>query len=260
MITLKKKSYTLIQLSKNDINARYANSFLGIAWAYVMPLVTILVFWYVFQLGFKNPPINDAPYILWFSAAYIPWIYYVDITTTGCNCLVEYSFLVKKIKFDVEYIPLVKVISALFVHVFFIFFLFLMYLIYGMKPDLYNFQIIYYLFATTFLGLAVTWLTSAVNVFFKDLNSLYNVLVQVGFWVTPILWNEDTMVNTHIRRVLAINPMHYIINGYRDSLIYHRWFWEKPLEMIVFWSITVLLWIIGRSAFIRLKPYFADEV
>ena len=63
---------TILQLAKNDIRSRYSNSLLGIVWAFVMPLVTILVFWYVFQRGFKNLPVGDAPYILWFSAAYIP--------------------------------------------------------------------------------------------------------------------------------------------------------------------------------------------
>ena len=116
--------HTLIQLSRNDIKAKYANSLLGIVWAFAMPLVTILVFWYVFHLGFKNLPVGNAPYILWFSAAYVPWIFFVDLTTFGCNSLVEYSFLVKKIKFNIQYIPIVKTLSALFVHVFFVIFLF----------------------------------------------------------------------------------------------------------------------------------------
>lgn len=251
---------TLLQLSRNDIKSKYANSIFGIVWAFVMPLVTILVFWYVFQLGFRNPPIQNAPYILWFSAAYVPWIFFVDVTTAGCNSLVEYSFLVKKIKFNIRYIPFVKVISALFVHVFFIAFLFVMYLIYGFKLQWYNIQILYYTFCTAMLGLGLVWLLSAVNVFFKDLTSLYNVLIQIGFWVTPIVWNENTMVDEQIRRVLEINPMHYVVNGYRDSLIFHRWFWENPYETLSFWAITAAFLVIGRIVFVKLEPFFADEV
>ena len=145
----------LIQLSRNDIKAKYANSLLGIIWAFAMPLATILVFWYVFQLGFKNLPVEDAPYILWFSAAYVPWIFFVDITTYGCNSLVEYSFLVKKIKFNIQYIPVVKVVSSLFVHLFFIAFLFGMYFVYGYKFELYNLQVFYYSFAICALGLGL---------------------------------------------------------------------------------------------------------
>ncbi len=60
------KVKTVFELSRNDIKARYSNSLLGIIWAFAMPLITILVFWYVFQLGFKNLPVGNAPYILWF--------------------------------------------------------------------------------------------------------------------------------------------------------------------------------------------------
>ena len=255
-----KKINTLIQLSRNDIKAKYSNSLLGVIWAFAMPLVTILVFWYVFQLGFKNLPVGDAPYILWFSAAYVPWIFFVDVTTFGCNSLVEYSFLVKKIKFNIQYIPVVKVISALFVHVFFVAFLFVMYFVYGYKFELYNLQVIYYSIAICALGLGLVWLLAAINVFFKDLNSLYNVIIQIGFWVTPILWNEETMVNDSVRRVLSANPMHYIVNGYRDSMLFHRWFWENPYETASFWAITIAFWVIGRLVFKKLSPFFADEV
>lgn len=254
------KIRTLIQLSRNDIKSKYSNSLLGIVWAFAMPLVTILVFWYVFQLGFKNLPVGDAPYILWFSAAYIPWIFFVDITTAGCNSLVEYSFLVKKIKFDIEYIPLLKLISALFVHLFFIVFLVIMYVIYGYSISGYNLQIFYYTFATCALGLGLTWLLSSITVFFKDMNSLFSVIIQIGFWVTPILWNEETMVNETVKSVLSLNPMHYIVNGYRDSLLFHEGFWNNPKETISFWGITVFIWILGRIVFKKLSPFFADEV
>lgn len=250
----------LLQLARNDIKSKYSNSLLGIIWAFVMPLITILVFWYVFQMGFKNPPVEDAPYILWFSAAYVPWIFFVDITTAGCNSLVEYSFLVKKIKFNVQLIPLMKLISSLFVHSFFVLFLFLMYMIYGYHLSIYNIQVIYYSLAAAVFGLGLVWLLSAVNVFFKDMNSLFNVIIQIGFWVTPILWNEETMVDEGVRRVLSLNPMHYVVNGYRNSLLFEKWFWESPGEALGFWALTAVIWTLGRLVFKKLSPFFADEV
>lgn len=254
------RAKTIFELSRNDIKAKYSNSLLGIIWAFVMPLITILVFWYVFQLGFKNLPVGNAPYILWFSAAYIPWIFFTDVLTSGCNCLVEYSFLVKKIKFDVSIIPVIKLISALFVHIFFIVFIMIMCLVYGYDLSIFNIQALYYTFATGVLTLGLSWLLSAVTVFFKDMTSLVNVCVQIGFWVTPILWNEDTMVNESVKYALMLNPMHYIVNGYRNSFIFKKWFWETPQETIYFWVITLLILVIGRIVFKRLKPFFADEV
>lgn len=250
----------LLRLSRNDIRARYAGSLFGILWAFAMPLVTILVFWYVFELGFRNVPVDDAPYILWFSAAYIPWVFFTDCTSAGCQSLVEYSYLVRKIRFDVRIIPLIKTVSAAFIHIFFVLFLLGMYRIYGYPLRGSCLQLVYYGFAAAMLAMGLNWLLSAVNVFFKDMSSLYSLFVQVGFWVTPILWNEATMVNESVRKVLSLNPMHYIVNGYRDSLLTGRLFWEKPGETALFWGITAVLWALGLGVFARLRPFFADEV
>ena len=134
-------------------------------------------------------------------------------------------------------------------------------LIYGYDLSIYNIQAIYYTFAAGVFSLGLIWLLSAVTVFFKDMTSLVNVCVQIGFWVTPILWNEDTMVNHSAKECTDIEyPMHYIVNGYRNSFIYKRWFWENPQETAYFWVATLVILIIGRIVFKRLKPFFADEV
>lgn len=250
----------IIQLARNDIKSRYANSFLGIIWAFVMPLITILVFWYVFQMGFKNLPVGDAPYILWFSAAYIPWVFFSDMIISGSGSLIEYSFLVKKIKFNVGTIPIIKLVSSAFVHLFFIVFLFIMFGVYGYGFNPYNLQVIYYALATAVYGLGLVWLLSALSVFFKDMISIVNVCIQIGFWITPILWNEESMVDESVAKVLSLNPMHYIINGYRESFIFHNWFWENGSGTLYFWTVTIIIFIIGALIFRRLKPFFADEV
>ena len=105
----------LLALASNDLRAKFAASFLGVIWAFIQPLVTILVFWFVFQLGFRNPPVDDVPFILWFIPAYLVWTFFTEGLLAASNCLMEYSYLVKKVNFRVSIIPLVKVLSSLFV-------------------------------------------------------------------------------------------------------------------------------------------------
>ena len=250
----------IFQLAKNDIKSKYSNSILGVIWAVVVPLVTILVFWYVFQMGFKNLPVGDAPFMLWFAVAYIPWVFFGDVLISGSGCLIEYSYLVKKIKFDIRCIPFVKLLSTLFIHIFFIFFIFLMMFCFHYPVSIYNVQVIYYMAAVCCFSLGLVYLLSAITVFFKDTASIVNIIVQIGFWVTPIMWNEETMVDEGVRNILGLNPMHYIIVGYRDSFLNHRWFWENAGESIFFWIVTVLLFFIGWSVFRKMSPFFADEV
>ena len=69
----------IFELAKNDFKAKYAGSFLGVVWAFVQPLVTVLVMWFVFEKGFRSKPVDDVPFILWFVPAYIPWIFFSDM-------------------------------------------------------------------------------------------------------------------------------------------------------------------------------------
>lgn len=249
----------ILRMAVNDFKSRYAASFLGIMWAFVMPVVTILVFWVVFQLGFKSAPIKNIPYILWFTVAYIPWIYFNDTLSFGVNSLIDYSYLVKKVKFRVGYIPLVRIVSSMFVHLFFIIFLFLMVLCYRRPIGLFSLQAIYYSFALTCLSGGLVFLLSSLAVFFRDIAQLVMVMLQIGFWVTPIFWNTNEM-NDNILTILKLNPLYYIVEGYRESFIYHIPFWEHVGLSCYFWCITVLICVLGCFSFKRLKLHFADEL
>ncbi|MCC8104041.1 MAG: ABC transporter permease [Clostridiales bacterium] len=254
-----KKKNMIWQMAQNDMKARYASSMLGILWIFVLPFITILVFWVVYELGFRNAPISNVPYILWFSCGYIPWLFFTDYLSSGTNCLIEYSYLVKKVKFPVELLPWVKLNASLMIHLFFLLVLFGMFFIHGIRLTLTAIQVLYYSAAMAFLAYALVRLLSAVCVFFKDISQIVNVIIQIGFWATPIIWNLQEM-DEAIRKVLKWNPMSYIVEGYRDSLIYHRWLWEKKEETIVFWIFTGVVFVLGRIVFSRLQKFFADEL
>lgn len=249
----------LFRLAKNDFKSRYAGSFLGILWAYIQPLVTILVFWFVFEKGFRSAPIHGLNYILWFVPAYIPWIFFSDMLISTTNCILEYGYLVKKVKFRISFLPLIKVLSAAFIHVFFILFIFLIYKINGASLSIYNLQAIYYSFSLIILCLGLSWTLCSLSVFFKDLSQIVSVILQIGFWVSPILWNVDTMEQSVVK-ILKFNPLYYIVNGYRDSFINYIPFWHHMNHTIYFWAITITVFIIGLMVFNKLKYHFADEL
>lgn len=254
-----KEKKFLWRLAINDFKARYSGSFFGIIWAFIQPMVTIFVMWFVFEKGFKSMPVKGTPFILWFIPAYIPWIFFSDMVLSSTNCLYEYNYLVKKVKFRVSVIPLMKICSALFVHIFFIVFIFIMYLIYQMPLTTYAVQAFYYSGALIVFSLGLSWLLSALSVFFKDLFQLINVFLQIGFWVTPIFWNPDTMA-PWVNKVLMVNPVYYVIYGYRDSFINHVPFWHHLGITIYFWVFTGFLFIAGAFTFKKLRPHFADEL
>ena len=247
----------LFNLAKNDLKSRYAGSFFGIVWALIQPLVTILVFWYVFQVGFKSAPINNVEFILWFAAAYIPWVYFNDGLMSSTNCLYEYSFLIKKIKFPVSLLPLVKICSSAMIHSFFICFIFFMYLVYGYSFDVMWFQALYYTFALTCLLVGLSWIMSSLAVFFKDFSQIVAVVLQVGFWLTPIFWSSEGMSEV-VLFTIKLNPLYYITQGYRDTFFYSVSFMEHPTLTAYFWVVTGIVFIVGAVLYQKLRPHFAD--
>lgn len=247
----------LWSLSKNDFKTKYAGSIFGIFWAFVQPIVTIVVYWFVFQVGFRSAPIGDFPFVLWLIVGLVPWFFFQEALLSATTCLIEYSYLVKKIVFQIKILPVVKIVSALFVHLFFISFSLIVFALNGYYPSLYTLQIVYYLFACTVFLLGLSFGTSAIMVFFKDLSQIVQIILQVGVWMTPIMWNIS-MIPQNLVWIFKLNPMFYIVEGYRDCFINKVWFWEKMDLTVNFWFITIAVSALGIYIYKKLKCHFAD--
>lgn len=244
-------------LTKNDFKQRYLGSFLGIMWAFIQPTVTIVIFWFVFQVGFKSQPVGDTPFILWLISGMIPWFFFAESLSNGTNSILANSFLVKKVVFRVSLLPIVSLMTALLIHSFFIFFMLAMFLYYGYSVEIYWLQIIYYMLASSVLLLGLSWLTSAIIVFFKDMGQIVSMLIQFGFWLTPIFWSIE-MVPEEYHWIIELNPVVYLVDGYRDSMIYHHWFWNDLGETVYFWTVTSGIFMVGGLTFKKLRPHFSD--
>lgn len=249
----------LLDLAKNDFKTKYAGSYLGIIWAFVQPIVTILVYWFVFQIGFRSGTIDGAPFVLWLTAGLVPWFFFNEALNSATASLLDYSYLVKKVVFNIEIIPTVRIMSSLFVHVFFCIFMLVMFILNGIYPSLQWLQLLYYSFCLMLLIIGITYLTSALVVFFRDLAQIIMVVLQVGMWMTPIMWNKE-MLPEKLQFIFKLNPLYYIVQGYRNSVIYHKWFWDSEYETIFFWTVTIACLVVGNRIFNKLKVHFADVI
>lgn len=254
----------LLRLAKNDFKSRYAGNFLGIIWAFIQPIVTVLVYWFVFQVAFPSRAVGadgmDIPFVLYLVAGIVPWFYFQDALVSGTNCFIEYSYLVKKVVFKISILPVVKLISAIFVHVFFVAFIILLYALCGYFPGIYLIQVIYYSFCMFVLVLGLVYMTSAIVIFFRDLGQIISIILQVGIWLTPIMWNINVIVDSHPKLVqlLKFNPMYYIVSGYRDAFIEKVWFFQHWRYTLYFWIVTAVIFVIGTTIYKRLRIHFAD--
>lgn len=245
------------ELAKKDFKTKYVGSFLGVLWAFVQPVITILIYWYVFQVGFKSVPVADFPFILWLMAGLVPWFFISESIGSAASSIVENSYLVKKVVFRVSILPLIKIIAALFVHLFFIAVLISLFLLYGYSFEWYYLQVIYYLIATVMFVLSLSWITSSLNVFLKDVGQVIGMLLQFFFWLTPIFWALKIVPDKY-QFYFKLNPVYYIVEGYRDTFIHKVWFWEHPVLTIYFWLIVSVFSLLGFGLYKKLRLHFAD--
>ncbi len=252
-------------LAKNDFRTKFAGSYLGVVWAFVQPTVTVLIYWFVFDLALgARASIRGGlplPYVLWLVAGIVPWFFFSDCVSAGTSALAEYSYLVKKVVFQIDVLPVVKVFSSIFVHVFLVAFAVILFWAFGYPPNLYMLQAAYYSLGALILSLGITYLTSAVSVLFPDVRQIVNIALQVGIWATPIMWNINDMagkIPAAVLVILKLNPLYYVVMGYREAFIDKVWFWEHPGMTLYFWAFTAAACLIGASVFKKLKPHFAD--
>lgn len=252
------RRHMILELAKQDFRSKYLGSYLGILWAFIHPTIYVAILWVVFQVGFKSQPAGDVPFVLWMLCGIIPWFFFSECLNSATNSIMENAFLLKKVNFSVGMLPIVKILSALVLHGFFILIIFIMFQVYGRPITLHSLQVGYYLFCAIVLLLGLSWLTSSVIVFFRDMGQIVSMVVQFLFWMTPIFWSAK-MLPPHYLNMVKLNPVYYIVEGYRESFIYHVWFWEGHYEMTAyFWAVTGVIFIFGAVVFRRLRPHFAD--
>jgi lipopolysaccharide transport system permease protein/teichoic acid transport system permease protein len=216
------------------------------------------VLWFVFEVGFRvGAAPGGVPFVLWLMAGIIPWYFFAGALNGGTQAIISNSFLVRKVDFRVSILPLVKIASALAIHLVFLALLAVVLLVYGYTPTLYWLQALYYLFCLMLFLLGLSWLSASLMVFSKDMGQLVALLLQIGFWATPIFWNLS-MVPERYRIWVELNPMYYIVQGYRDSFVTQVWFWEKGELSLYFLSLTLVTLAAGALVFKRLRPHFAD--
>ena len=155
----------VLSLAKNDFKTKYAGSYFGTVWAFIQPVVTICVYWFVFGLALRGGADRGVPFVLWLVAGLVPWFFFQDGLIGGTNSLLEYNYLVKKVVFNIRILPVVKVISAGFVHCFFVLIVLVIYTCMGYPPTWYALQLIYYSFCIFMLILAVTYFSSGGGIF-----------------------------------------------------------------------------------------------
>lgn len=244
-------------MALREIQSRYIGTLGGLLWSIIQPLMMILVYWFVFSVGFKVQPAGGVPFIVVFLCGLIPWSMFSEAITTGTNAISANAHLVTKTVFPTEILPIVYIVASLITHTIMLGIFIVVMWFNKISLSFYNLQFLYYLFGLSVFSLGLGWFLSAINVFYKDVAHIVGVILNMWFWFTPIVWILD-MIPPKFQYIIKLNPMFYIVDGYKSSFIYHLPFWRSPKEMVYFWVVCALVFVAGAFTFRKLKPEFAE--
>lgn len=252
-----KNKKLVIQLGKNDFRNRFANTGLGAIWGFAQPFVFMLTYVIVFQYILKTGSSGDYPYVVWFLPGMAIWLFCNDAILTASNSIRNYSYLVKKVVFPIDIIPVISLTSCSFIGIFLIAIAIIVSSLFGYIPNFIT--VIYILFCLVCFIIALTRFTSAITTLVPDFSQLLTIIMQLCMWFTPIIWNI-TMLPEKFRSIFKAFPFTYLVEGFRQAFMENSTIITDNHGMftIIFWIITICLFIWGNSIFKKSKKDFAD--
>lgn len=239
---------------KKDVRGKYKNSFLGVIWSFLYPLLQIAVYAIVFPLIMRS---NMPNYTVFLCCGLIPWNFFSTAISRSAYTMVENGNILKKVYFPREILPISVVTSEAVNFVISTIIILVFCLAYGMGLTTF---IIFYplvLIVQYVLLIGISLLVSSITVYFRDLQHFVGIALQLLFYATPIVYASD-VIPENFKWILNINPMTYVIDGYR-AIFYYQ---QQPNLLVLGLTLlgSIVLCVIAYIIFNKLQKRFAEEL
>jgi lipopolysaccharide transport system permease protein len=240
-----------------DVKVKYKQTLLGMAWAVIQPIMTMLVFTFLFDRVAKLPT-DGIPYPVFSFTALLPWGLFIVALNQGSRSLVAHNNMVTKIYFPRLILPMSSVFAGLvdFAIAFVILIVLMIY--FQVTPAyhlLWTLPLFLLLAIVTALGVAL-WL-SAINVKYRDVNHALPFLTQFWLFVTPVAYSAS-VISEKWQLLYSLNPMAGVVNGFRWALLGTGNGPDAALWVSV--AISILIFISGLFYFRSMEKTFADTI
>lgn len=246
------------KLGKSDFKNRFASTSLGSVWGFLQPFVFMMMYVFVFQYIFQTQGEGGAPYVVWFLPGMAIWQSLNDNIMSASSSIRNYSYLVKKVVFPIDIIPIISIIGNSFVSLFLFMVAIVVCAIFGFTPNILI--ILYVIFATYAFIIALTRFTSALTTLVPDFSNLLGILMQLFFWATPVVWSLTRLSNHPVMlNIMQYMPFAYLVTAFRQAFMGGNIITSNNgLFTIIFWVITIILFLWGNHIFEKNKKDFAD--
>jgi homopolymeric O-antigen transport system permease protein len=245
----------LVFLVWRDIKIRYRQTVLGGLWAVLQPLIAMLIFTFIFHrlAGVKS---DGPPYPLFAFAGLTPWMFFSAAVSQSSNSLVANQQLVSKVYFPRVFIPLGAVLALLLDLLLSLSLLLLLMVHYHWPISAKVLLVPIFILAALLSASGIGLMLSALNVSFRDVKYAVPFLIQMGIFVTPVIYPIQYIPQSW-RALMGLNPMTGVVLGFRYSILGGQTSW--PI-LGVSLGASVFLFIVGLLIFRRMEHRFADII
>lgn len=260
--------YRIYCIAKYELLADMRDSKFGIFWNFASPTIQVFTYWLIFGIAWDRKPIKvgniTVEYLPWLVVGYAAWWFIQPCITQGCNAIFSKTNVITRMKFPVSVLPATICAKELFNHACMLVIAFITLFLCGFRPNLYWFQIIYYAFCAFMLVESISLILSVLTMLWRDVKKLVTSLMRMLMYFSPIIWecHFGSHVPFHhiLNYIMKLNPVYYIVTGYRDSIFYSKGFWQHPALTLYFWIVVLILFTIGCMLMHKFKKKFIDLI
>ncbi len=246
----------LIELVKREIKAKYKQSILGYAWVILVPLINLIVLTVVFSFLVRIPT-GGTPYPVFLFVGLVPWLFTANAITYATGSLVANSTLITKIRLPREVFPLASIFAKFIDFLLSILILVAILIAFGVTIHLTVLWVPIILFIQLLLIIGISFILSAINVFFRDVENVISVFITMWLYISPVLYPPE-LVPGEYRMIFNLNPMSGIINAYRNTVLYGLP--PSTQSFLYATGFSLIIFIFGYIYFKKKSVYFADVV
>lgn len=249
-------------LAKIHQKKTYKGSDLGLVWAFAKPSMYIIVFYVAISIGFKSSktiPGIICPYFVWLTVGMISFFFMRDMILNGASCFRKYGAFVTSAKYPVSTLPTTVAVSYMLLHLGMMILVFAVCFMFGTMPSIYWIEIPFYTVLMFVFSIFWSIATGLVSVVFKDFYNFLQVANQAVFWLSAILFDVNKITGK-ASRVFLFNPITYIVEGYRNAICRHIWFWEEPLKLVCYLFMMLLMIVVAVLMYKKLRKRIPDAL
>ncbi|MDY0394140.1 ABC transporter permease [Virgibacillus halophilus] len=257
--------YLIRRLSLYELKSKNKNNYLGILWEFLNPAIQILIYWFVFGTLRSRDPVEvggvEIQFFSWLLAAFFLWNFCYQSIIQGSKSIYTKLRMLSKMNFPMSVIPSYIIFSQLYIHIIMLIVSIGILQLSGFYVNIYYLQIIYFMFAAYCLVFAISLITSTLSTIVRDFHMLLNSSLRMLLYVSGILWPLSILNKSfpEMVQILKLNPLIYLIEGYRSALFGVDWYFITHWEYtIYFWGLVIVLFLIGAKLHVKFRRHFID--